>query len=99
MVVCPLPAENAGSRWPKTTLGAVSEPQTRLTLEQLRVLKRVCIKCSEEMRGELDGVVLPVNSLAVVLYCCTSTERRLITHTIHAHQTSPLITKIGYERT
>ena len=43
-----LPRENPGSRWPKTSLGAVRDKQ-RLTPEQLTALIAIC-KCAAYMR-------------------------------------------------
>jgi hypothetical protein len=76
-----LPPENPGSKWPKTTLGALAEGAPPLTLAQLRTLKRVCDECSAELR--LPGTpAMPVDQLAVVVFCCASLEKRLITHRI-----------------
>ncbi|ELR16682.1 uncharacterized protein ACA1_089300 [Acanthamoeba castellanii str. Neff] len=76
-----LPPENPGSKWPKTTLGALAEGSPPLTLDQLRTLKRVCDECSAELR--LRGTpAMRVDQLAVVVYCCASLEKRLITHRI-----------------
>ena len=36
-----LPKENSGSKWPKTTLGALRDKQ-RLTPDQLEALNRLC---------------------------------------------------------
>jgi hypothetical protein len=40
-----LPPENPGSRWPKTSLGALRDGR-RLTPEQFKVLMKICFECS-----------------------------------------------------
>jgi hypothetical protein len=41
----------------------------------------VCDECSSELRGAA-AASLNVDQLVVVIYCCTSLEKRLLTHRI-----------------
>eukprot|EP01026_Neomeris_dumetosa_P069452 TRINITY_DN6867_c0_g1_i4.p1 TRINITY_DN6867_c0_g1~~TRINITY_DN6867_c0_g1_i4.p1 ORF type:complete len:239 (-),score=37.48 TRINITY_DN6867_c0_g1_i4:135-851(-) len=67
-----LPPENPGSKWPKTTLGAIKDNQ-RLTPEQLSKLKSICLEFIDDLKnGDLQ---VQINDLSVVFYECRSLER------------------------
>eukprot|EP00741_Cyanophora_paradoxa_P002646 tig00000615_g2567.t1 len=63
--------EAPGSKWPKVTLGCVSDGEA-LTLEELAALKRVCEEISLS-----DVPAVPLRELRLVRYACRSLERRL----------------------
>ena len=71
--------ENPGSRWPKTTLGAVQDGN-RVTPNQLLTLRDICDKYNRRIRAE--PWELAVKTLRVVLFQCRSLERRLAVHDI-----------------
>jgi hypothetical protein len=61
----PLKPERAGSKWPKTTLAALSDNAPPLSQNQLLALRDAC---SEHARQLLPGAHLPVTELNVVQY-------------------------------
>eukprot|EP01023_Acetabularia_acetabulum_P066905 TRINITY_DN9108_c1_g1_i4.p1 TRINITY_DN9108_c1_g1~~TRINITY_DN9108_c1_g1_i4.p1 ORF type:complete len:272 (-),score=35.53 TRINITY_DN9108_c1_g1_i4:95-910(-) len=69
-----LPKENPGSKWPKTTLGAVQDNR-RITPEEFEKLKAICL----EQIGVLQssGSKVRIDDLSVVFYECRSLERVL----------------------
>lgn len=70
-----LPKESPGSRWPKTSLGAVRDGK-RLTPEQLVALLRVCREESAAAFEEAGGPSsIEVRDLSVLTYECRSLER------------------------
>ena len=72
-VLIDLPPEAPGSRWPKTTLGAL--PDTRpLSLNDMRQLRTLCNRMTAELVAAAP--VVPVNRLQWVQYECRSLERR-----------------------
>lgn len=82
---CPeLPPENPGSKWPKTTLGAVRD-RKRLTPEQLTTLNAICKEESAaftETDRVKDALRIWVDRVAVALYSCRSLQRLLISHEV-----------------
>lgn len=71
-----LPKESPGSRWPKTSLGAVRDGR-RLTPEQLSALLRVCREEGQELFGGecASRAAVEVRDLSVLTYECRSLER------------------------
>ncbi|DBA70060.1 TPA: hypothetical protein ACH3X2_012307 [Trebouxia sp. C0005] len=69
-----LPRENPGSKWPKSSLGALRDNQ-RLTPEHLSVLLKLCRSFDESLQNEVDKVL--VDHLLVVFYKCRSLEKYL----------------------
>ena len=69
--------ENPGSRWPKTTLGALNDEVT-LSIDDLSVLRNIC----DLYNPELQDLSLEIDKLSVVLFYCRSLEKRLLTETI-----------------
>ncbi|CAK0786704.1 hypothetical protein CVIRNUC_009918 [Coccomyxa viridis] len=68
-----LPKENPGSRWPKTSLGALRD-RKRLTPHQLDLLLRICREEGALMQaGGLQP--LEVNRAALCIFECRSLER------------------------
>ena len=59
-----LKPENFGSKWPKTTLGALNDDASPLTLDDLTSLRKLC---EEHARG-LTRLVVPVEALSFVAY-------------------------------
>lgn len=72
-----LPKENPGSKWPKTSLGAVRDGK-RLTPEQLELLLRICRDEGENLQsGGLKP--LEVNRAALCIFECRLAHPVLIT--------------------
>jgi hypothetical protein len=69
-----LPPEAPGSRWPKTSLGALPDERP-LSLDELRRLRTVCDRMSAELAA--GGRALKVDRLQWIDYECRSLERRL----------------------
>jgi hypothetical protein len=82
-----LPNESPGSRWPKTSLGALRDGR-RLTPEQLAALLRACREVSEVFETEAAAAdaaaaaaatttttSIEVRELSVITYECRSLER------------------------
>ncbi|KAK9903307.1 hypothetical protein WJX75_002515 [Coccomyxa subellipsoidea] len=70
-----LPKENPGSKWPKTSLGAVKD-KCRLDPQQLDSLLRICREETEILRGdELASHGFLVDRAAVAVFECRSLER------------------------
>lgn len=59
--------ENFGSKWPKTSLGALRDEETTLTLEQLELLRGLCAEHGARLRGA-DGSGIDLRELSVVEY-------------------------------
>lgn len=76
-----LPEENPGSRWPKTSLGALKDGR-RLTPEQLKKLNAVCWECSGVFQtpGAPRQQAVLVDRLSSVIYECRSLERQISKH-------------------
>ena len=62
--VLDLKRENFGSKWPKTTLGAVNDDAGDLSLDDLKVLKGICEKYSRK----IGNIKVPIRSLSTVEY-------------------------------
>ena len=71
--------ENPGSRWPKTTLGALRDGRT-LSLEEARILRTICDDLKPKI--EAEGGPLQISQLSVVVFQCRSLEQRLLTQPI-----------------
>lgn len=78
-----LPKENPGSKWPKTTIGAVKDGK-RLTPQQFHTLREICRDLSGVFQNPQSpkSQAVKVDNLAVVLYECRSLERQLLKHVI-----------------
>ncbi len=73
-----LKSENPGSKWPKTTLGAIQDNKN-LNREDFNILHAIC----DKMNLKLDkNKCIDIDELSVVLFKCRSLEERLITYTI-----------------
>ncbi|GIL55474.1 hypothetical protein Vafri_11033 [Volvox africanus] len=84
-----LPSEYSGSKWPKTSLGALHD-KARLTPEQLERLNVICKEESAKLSQEADEQAVLVDQLTVVFYGCRCLERRLLEHVVPLHPTAPL---------
>ncbi|KAK9815519.1 hypothetical protein WJX72_004976 [[Myrmecia] bisecta] len=73
-----LATENSGSKWPKTTLGAIKDKK-RLMPEQLTKLMAVCAEESACFAAaeEIAGLQVRVDKAAIAMYECRSLERLL----------------------
>lgn len=60
----PLCRESFGSKWPKTTLGAVADDAPPLTAAQLAALKALCLRHSQNF----TGCAVPVRTASLVSY-------------------------------
>ena len=60
----PLCRESFGSKWPKTTLGAVADDAPPLTAAQLAALKALCLRHSQAF----TGCAVPVRAASLVSY-------------------------------
>ena len=68
-----LAPEKFGSKWPKTTLGAVVDDAADLTIGELRRLRGICMEYTEKIRASKH--LLLVNSLSCVDYDCRGLEK------------------------
>lgn len=75
-----LPPENPGSKWPKTSLGALKDGQ-RLTPDQLATLKQVCAEVSEEFHAIYAGAApnVTMTNLSLVLFHNRCLQQRIST--------------------
>lgn len=74
-----LEEEKPGSKWPKTSLGALSEDRI-LKMQDFKTLFMICEKVNRKMPLN-DGI--PIDKLQIVVSLCRSLERRLITSEIN----------------
>jgi hypothetical protein len=73
-----LKEENSGSKWPKTTLGAIQDDKC-LDRKDLDTLRKIC----DNMNAKIDKTkYFEIDELCVVLFICRSLEERLITYSI-----------------
>lgn len=63
-----LPAENAGSRWPKATLAATVDDAPPLTTAELSSLRDLCAQHAERLRHAGNDALVPVDGLSIVRY-------------------------------
>lgn len=70
-----LKPENPGSRWPKTTLGALRDGRS-LSLPEAWALRRICDELRPAVAAEEP---LAVAELSAVVFRCRSLEERLLT--------------------
>tara|TARA_B100000809_G_C15077712_1_gene508485 strand:+ start:162 stop:902 length:741 start_codon:yes stop_codon:yes gene_type:complete len=70
-----LGAEDDGSKWPKTTLGALRDTDPGLTTDELKRLRTICVASSPY----LSSTLVPVHRVSLVIYECRSLEKRLKT--------------------
>ena len=73
MFLSDLSPEKFGSKWPKTTLGAVNDGCEGLSLAELGRLRELCLEFSEKIR--VIESALPVKSLSCVAYECRGLEK------------------------
>lgn len=64
--------ENEGTKWPKTTLGALRDDRT-LSWEEMFRLREICDSCN----SKLQGLSFEIDELSIVLFHCRSLERRI----------------------
>jgi hypothetical protein len=83
-----IPKENEGSKWSKTTLGALKQGCT-LTLKELEILRNLCTEHDDSLAGPEDFCLI-IDSLNYVDYECRSLERISNCNIVHLkHQTPP----------
>eukprot|EP00239_Pterosperma_sp_CCMP1384_P007613 CAMPEP_0197844380 /NCGR_PEP_ID=MMETSP1438-20131217/1364_1 /TAXON_ID=1461541 /ORGANISM="Pterosperma sp., Strain CCMP1384" /LENGTH=435 /DNA_ID=CAMNT_0043455137 /DNA_START=110 /DNA_END=1417 /DNA_ORIENTATION=+ len=83
-----LAQQNPGSRWPKTTLGALKDGK-RLSPKQLRALKDICVQLEVDVASCCpDGVL--VKEISTVVYECLSLERIISENKIQCNGRSKL---------
>ena len=68
-----LATEKFGSKWPKTTLGAVGDGCEGLYLSELGRLRETCLEFSQKISAVES--MLPVKSLSCVAYECRGLEK------------------------
>ena len=68
-----LATEKFGSKWPKTTLGAVGDGCEGLYLSELGRLREICLEFSQKISAVES--MLPVKSLSCVAYECRGLEK------------------------
>ena len=73
-----LKLEKPGSKWPKTTLGALRDGRV-LSLKEARILRSICSDFNPEVAAEAP---LPISRLTLVVFQSRGLERRLLTHPI-----------------
>ncbi|GBG63916.1 hypothetical protein CBR_g39921 [Chara braunii] len=76
--------ENPGSRWPKTTLGAVQDNK-RITPEQLRTLHRICAEESQNLAAIADNSrdgTFCIDNISIVIYENMSLEKTISVTTV-----------------
>ncbi|KAK9866566.1 hypothetical protein WJX84_005361 [Apatococcus fuscideae] len=71
-----LNTENPGSRWPKTSLGALKDDK-RLTPDQLKCLNSICERESVIFTAGDDALRVRMDTAGVALYECRSCEKLL----------------------
>lgn len=69
--------ENPGTKWPKTTLGALRDDKT-LSWEDTLKLRTICDSCN----SKLQGLNVEIDALSIVLFHCRSLERRISTQRV-----------------
>ncbi|MBN2533925.1 MAG: hypothetical protein JXB88_13630 [Spirochaetales bacterium] len=69
-----LKKENSGSKWPKTTLGALRDERT-LSMDDLFTLRDIC----DSMNPLLQNLTFKIDKLDIVIFYCRSLEQRLLT--------------------
>ena len=67
--------EDDGSRWPKTTLGALRDTDPGLTTDELVRLREIC----RASTAYLSSTPIPVHNVSLVVFECRSLEKRLKT--------------------
>ena len=68
-----LPPEKFGSKWPKTTLGAVNDDGEDLTFDELCRLREICLDFSGKIGANESSLL--VKSLSCVTYECRGLEK------------------------
>ena len=84
-----LQAENPGTIWSKTTIGAVQDGR-RITFEQLLTLRDLCDQYCQQIQRE--SWLMEIHSLKLVNFACRSLERRVAVYDIplqSEHDPSP----------
>jgi hypothetical protein len=82
-----LPAENEGSKWPKTTLGALNQGRV-LTLAELASIRDLCDRHNALFTAE-PSEHLKIDALTYVQYDCRSLERVSTTKPMPLKQKTP----------
>ncbi|BBO66922.1 hypothetical protein DSCA_08520 [Desulfosarcina alkanivorans] len=82
-----MPTENEGSKWPKTTLGALNEGRV-LTLEELEQLNALCARHNDWFTTT-QPMRLTIEALNYVHYDCRSLERISTDETMALRQNTP----------
>lgn len=67
--------ENEGSKWPKTTLGALKDGKI-LSKENLYLLRDICDESNKELQDKCD-LAIAVETIHGVVYQCRSLERSI----------------------
>lgn len=88
-----LKPENCGSRWPKTTLGALNDDKT-LSLEDLKKMRDICDEMNERLKLTDK---LNIDSLHTVVFLRRSLEKRLITNTVELDASKDIDPEIPLE--
>jgi hypothetical protein len=73
-LVLNLKPENFGSKWPKTTLGAVQDTAADLTLEEFQQLKKICQQYSQKIVKARKETCVHIQRISIVEYTCRSLE-------------------------
>ena len=68
-----MPIEKEGSKWAKTTIGALKEGRT-LTLDELKCIKGICDKHDDGL-AKCDTAQFAIDALSYVEYECRSLEK------------------------
>ena len=71
--------ENSGSKWPKTTMGALIDDAPEFSLDELRQLHHLCMQHSQV----LSSLGVPVFRLSVVTYAARGLEAQGRQHVDH----------------
>lgn len=69
--------ENPGTKWPKTTLGALRDDKI-LSWDDMLELRRIC----DTYNKKLKNLSFDIDALSIVLFHCRSLERRLSTQIV-----------------
>lgn len=73
-----LKKEKPGSKWPKTTLGALRDDRS-LSWDDLLALRDICDKMNDKI---VKDEVFNIEQLQAVIFQCRSLEKRLISYSI-----------------
>lgn len=82
-----LPSENEGSKWPKTTFGALNQGRV-LTLAELSSIRELCDRYNDLITAA-SPEHLKIEALTYVQYDCRSLERVSVTKPMPLKQKTP----------